>query len=124
MRKTLAAVARRGRTIKQPLQRYKGLGEMDADQLAVTTMEPAVRTLRRVTAEDAHSAGLTRLHHDVSSSSTGPPGWTASGSTPDAGQPGWTARGSTPDAGHRAPKVSCPVSARRGVIASGTGGMD
>ena len=59
MRKTLAAVARRGRTIKQPLQRYKGLGEMDADQLAVTTMEPAVRTLRRVTAEDAHSAGLT-----------------------------------------------------------------
>ncbi|MHB1009904.1 MAG: toprim domain-containing protein, partial [Propionibacteriaceae bacterium] len=53
-----AELTKRGIAFKEP-QRYKGLGEMDADQLADTTMSPRHRTLRRLTVDDAEAAAQT-----------------------------------------------------------------
>jgi DNA gyrase subunit B len=52
LRKRVLEVARDG----VPLQRFKGLGEMNADQLADTTMDPEQRTLQLVTIDDASGA--------------------------------------------------------------------
>ncbi len=70
LHETLADLRRKGRAFKDDIQRYKGLGEMDADQLAETTMDPAHRTLRKITA--AHADAAERVFELLMGNEVGP----------------------------------------------------
>jgi DNA gyrase subunit B len=56
LHRSLLELERKGQRWKEPPQRYKGLGEMDAAQLAETTMDPRHRTLRRIRIDDGAAA--------------------------------------------------------------------
>jgi len=59
MEATVARLERSGKQVQKPVPRFKGLGEMDADELWDTTMNPATRTVRRITLDDAERAEAT-----------------------------------------------------------------
>ncbi|MFI5839258.1 type IIA DNA topoisomerase subunit B [Catenuloplanes sp. NPDC051500] len=59
MTNTVARLTKSGRQIVTPIPRFKGLGEMDADELWDTTMNPASRAVRRITLEDVEAAERT-----------------------------------------------------------------
>jgi DNA gyrase subunit B len=56
MESTITRLEKAGKTVSRPVPRFKGLGEMDADELWDTTMNPATRAVRRITLDDAAKA--------------------------------------------------------------------
>lgn len=56
MKRTVSELTAAGKNVKDPVQRFKGLGEMDAKQLKETTMHRGDRLLRRVTSADTQAA--------------------------------------------------------------------
>jgi DNA gyrase subunit B len=59
MEQTVARLTKAGRKVITPVPRFKGLGEMDADELWATTMNPATRSVRRITMQDVDAAERT-----------------------------------------------------------------
>ncbi|MEU0535988.1 DNA gyrase/topoisomerase IV subunit B [Amycolatopsis tolypomycina] len=56
METKFAELEKAGKSIVTPVPRFKGLGEMDADELWETTMNPATRSVRRITMDDVEAA--------------------------------------------------------------------
>ncbi|GLY95832.1 DNA topoisomerase IV subunit B [Actinoplanes sp. NBRC 103695] len=59
METTIARLEKSGKQVQKPVPRFKGLGEMDADELWDTTMNPSTRTVRRITLNDVEQAEAT-----------------------------------------------------------------
>ncbi|GIM96601.1 DNA gyrase/topoisomerase IV subunit B [Paractinoplanes toevensis] len=59
MESTVTRLESSGKSVQRPVPRFKGLGEMDADELWDTTMNPATRTVRRITLLDVERAEET-----------------------------------------------------------------
>ncbi|MFF5231650.1 type IIA DNA topoisomerase subunit B [Dactylosporangium sp. NPDC000521] len=53
---TVNRLEKAGKQVVTPIPRFKGLGEMDADELWDTTMNPATRAVRRITLDDIEKA--------------------------------------------------------------------
>jgi DNA gyrase subunit B len=56
MTSTVTRLEKAGKQVVTPIPRFKGLGEMDADELWDTTMNPATRAVRRITLDDVDAA--------------------------------------------------------------------
>jgi DNA gyrase subunit B len=56
MEQTVRRLEKAGKQVVSPVPRFKGLGEMDADELWETTMNPATRSVRRITLDDVEAA--------------------------------------------------------------------
>ena len=61
LRREILELARQGVT----LSRFKGLGEMNAEQLRATTMDPETRTLQQVSIDEAAASGLEQTFSDL-----------------------------------------------------------
>ena len=61
LRREILELARHGVT----LSRFKGLGEMNAEQLRETTMDPETRTLQQVSIDEAAASGLEQTFSDL-----------------------------------------------------------
>ena len=56
METKLVSLQKAGKQVVTPVPRFKGLGEMDAEELWETTMNPATRSVRRITMDDVEAA--------------------------------------------------------------------
>jgi DNA gyrase subunit B len=61
LRAEILKLARQGTDV----QRFKGLGEMNPEQLRETTMDPETRTLQRVSIDEAAASGLEQTFSDL-----------------------------------------------------------